>query len=56
MGPGDSASREPLPTVHSGEGDWGPPGLWMRGELWTKAIGLDIVGSVGRPEGVAVYC
>ena len=47
--PGDRAPGNPLPTVWGGGGDWGPLGLQIRAELWTKTMGLDLMGGVGRP-------
>ena len=55
MAAGDRGPGKPLPAVRSGGGDWGPPGLRLRRELWPMAMELDLIGGVGRQEEVAVY-
>ena len=56
MAADDRCPENPLPAMRSGGGDWGPPGLRLRRELWTTAMELDFMGGIGRPEEVAVYC
>ena len=55
MAPGIGGLRDFLPAVRGGRRDWDPHGLWVRGELRTETVELDLVGRVGPLAEVAVY-